>query len=380
MFNKKVLASLALATITLTQVAPVMAGGLVKYNEKTVYNTEVANEDGTMKDAYKLAIKCTPDTFGAKLYSTYSYDLVDAEKFVEVDKNTYDKEKRAELKKTEADGFTDWKEVDVNSKELADAKKLGNDFWKVETSEKDNDKTIDKANALPVFDKNGVVYNYIAKEEVVLNNHTRGNAMAGSLVTVNGHIDGTTDTLNAKDFDSKWNAIGKKYGTQVTQKDLDKLAYNYANKYMRLLTDDGSDQAVRYGDAPIYYYTGSEDINFTGVWGVLIAPNANVKVNSCNWCGTIIAKNIISDGEAHLWSWNGKKVNEEHYFVRDAKVKYFVTEYKHFEENEYCVITKDTTPETGDTIIDLIAASVGTVIVVAGALVGRKIKSRSLRK
>lgn len=366
MRNKKVLAGamlgVMLASTTMTTVA--YAGGLQKYDEKTVYNEEVSDKNGNLKEGY---IKCDESKPGAVLYKTYTYKTINANGFKEVDEDTFDDCEDEKLKKSEKVGFTDYREVDINSDDLKNAKMKGTDYWKKETSRVDNDSQIDKANNLPVFDANGVVYNYIASGDVTLCNHTRGNVLAGGTVTNKGTVDGTIDVLDTKDFEKKWSEIGETFGYKVTQKHLDKLAYNYANEWMRKLTDDGSDQKVRFGDCPIYYYAGTGTINFTGIWGTLIAPNATVKVASCNWCGTIVAKEIVSCGEAHLWSWNDKKTDEEHYFVREDNIKYYVTTYDNHVEKEFCVLTKGTTPETGD---DICLFLVGTAAAIAASVLG----------
>jgi len=366
MKHKKLLAGtmlgVLLTTTTMSTVA--YAGGPTRYDEKTVYNEDVSSKEGKLKPGY---VKCDKNKPGAVLYKTYTYNTINTDGYKEVSKEKFDACTNDKIKYSVTDGFTDWVEVDINSKELKSAKAKGENYWKTETTTKDNDGMIAKANSLPVFDTNGVVYNYIASGDVTLCNHTRGNVLAGGTITNKGTVDGSIDVLDPTDFVSKWEAVAKKCATPVTQKELDRLAYNYANEWMRKLTDDGSDQKVRYGDCPVYYYAGEGTINFTGIWGTLIAPKAAVKVASCNWCGTIVAKEITSCGEAHLWSWSSKQVDEKHYFVRNDIIKYYVTTYKCNVEKEYCILTKDTTPETGDDIILFLA---GTTLAIGATVLG----------
>lgn len=354
----------ALAAVVLaTGVTPVFAGGVQKYNEKTTYNYDVVNKkDNTLKKDYR---ECSKDTKGAIVYKTYEYDTVNKDGFKECDKATYDVT-ADELRDMVADGFTDWQKVDVNSKELKEAKGKGNDYWKSVTVTNDDEKALEVSKYLTVFDQNGKSFNYIAKEDLVLCNHTRGNVMYGGTLTNKGTIDGDIQVLNTENFDKYWNEVGQKFGTKVTQRDADKLAWNYANEWMRKLTDDGSDQKVRYGIPTVYYYEGTDTLNWNGIWGVLIAPNAEVKVASCNWCGTIVAKAITSCGEAHLWNYSQKTVDVEEFYIRNDVFKYYVTTYNHSKEEFYCVKYGSFIPQTGDNTVMALACV--TVIAALGVV------------
>lgn len=51
------------------------------------------------------------------------------------------------------------------------------------------------------------------------------------------------------------------------------------------------------------YWTDATSVTMGGLTGHLIAPKATVTIVNCNYCGAIIAKNIISSGEGHINYW-----------------------------------------------------------------------------
>jgi hypothetical protein len=63
----------------------------------------------------------------------------------------------------------------------------------------------------------------------------------------------------------------------------------------------GSDEA--YQKIPILYWTDAKKVEMGGLAGHLIAPLASVFIVSCNHCGSIVGKNIYTDGEAHINYW-----------------------------------------------------------------------------
>lgn len=51
------------------------------------------------------------------------------------------------------------------------------------------------------------------------------------------------------------------------------------------------------------YWTDATSVTMGGLAGHLIAPYANVTIVSCNHCGSIVANNITTSGEAHINYW-----------------------------------------------------------------------------
>ena len=51
------------------------------------------------------------------------------------------------------------------------------------------------------------------------------------------------------------------------------------------------------------YWTDATSVSMGGLAGHLIAPNATVNITWCNHCGSIVANNIVSNGEAHINYW-----------------------------------------------------------------------------
>ena len=63
----------------------------------------------------------------------------------------------------------------------------------------------------------------------------------------------------------------------------------------------GSDSAI--STIPILYWTDATKIDMGGLAGHLIAPYADIYITYCNHCGSIVGKNISTDGESHLNYW-----------------------------------------------------------------------------
>ncbi|MCQ2964003.1 MAG: hypothetical protein MJ203_00325 [archaeon] len=193
-------------------------------------------------------------------------------------------------------------------------------------------------------------YNYITIDgDLKLGTHTRGSVYVnGNIYGGGAGIDDTYDhgipiqttsyvkgTSNEVDGTSGRNGLTifknrkkklqdstndiKNYWSTVIQQLLDRgLAKQVRNsdelrdKYMQYhkYQAEGSDSAIRsIDDSLVYVYLGTDNFdisNWYSFQGVLFAPNAHVYVPWCNWCGTIVAKSIESNGEAHPWAPRNK--------------------------------------------------------------------------
>jgi|GEM_PF-5103712 len=96
---------------------------------------------------------------------------------------------------------------------------------------------------------------------------------------------------NAATLSAYWNEIGQKYGKDVVYK----AAKEEGTEYNYLTKDE------------VYYYAGTGTLNWNSCQGVLIAPNADVKVAGKGWHGTVVANNIsvASGAAAHSWKFTG---------------------------------------------------------------------------
>ena len=78
-----------------------------------------------------------------------------------------------------------------------------------------------------------------------------------------------------------------------------------ANGYVNLqywnYQSPGSDSAI--STIPILYWTDATKVDMGGLAGHLIAPYADIYITYCNHCGSIVGKNISTDGESHLNYW-----------------------------------------------------------------------------
>lgn len=63
----------------------------------------------------------------------------------------------------------------------------------------------------------------------------------------------------------------------------------------------GGDNAVT--NIPVLYWTDATKIDMGGLAGHLVAPYADIYITYCNHCGSIVGKNITTDGESHLNYW-----------------------------------------------------------------------------
>lgn len=65
--------------------------------------------------------------------------------------------------------------------------------------------------------------------------------------------------------------------------------------------DSGSDSINE--EFPIVYWTDATSVTLGGLAGHVIAPYADIYITYCNHCGSILGKNISTDGESHLNYW-----------------------------------------------------------------------------
>lgn len=104
------------------------------------------------------------------------------------------------------------------------------------------------------------------------------------------------------------NATGGQYTQDAPAVKENDGSITIIGKYYSNVDGDGGDVTKRVYDSPqIYVYLGTQDISvlnwYGGFRGVLIAPNADVKIDYSAFCGTVVGKSITSNyAEAHLWT------------------------------------------------------------------------------
>lgn len=180
-------------------------------------------------------------------------------------------------------------------------------------------------------------YNLVALNDADVNCHIRGSIYVGGVLTGNQYIDdgsmygepGTESYV----YDNQSNLYFQSRTTNQSLEAYQKLDENAASatanywenllascpndgdKYVYLKPKEdgsldmktwdyygaGSDEA--YQKIPILYWTDAKKIEMGGLAGHLIAPLASIFIVSCNHCGSIVGKNIYTDGEAHINYW-----------------------------------------------------------------------------
>lgn len=180
-------------------------------------------------------------------------------------------------------------------------------------------------------------YNLVALNDADVNCHIRGSIYVGGVLTGNQYIDDGSmygePGSESYVYDNQSNLY---FQSRTTNQSLDayqKLDENAASatasywenllascpndgdKYVYLKPNEdgsldmktwdyygaGSDEA--YQKIPILYWTDAKKIEMGGLAGHLIAPLASIFIVSCNHCGSIVGKNIYTDGEAHINYW-----------------------------------------------------------------------------
>lgn len=223
------------------------------------------------------------------------------------------------------------------------------------------DASAKKSLDLPLFNSDGVAYNYISATTAKVQ-HTRGGVLTGLdydvEIVAGGGVDGKVGhhDVSENDFGEYWSTIAKDAGLTDLGDSIASEDWEYSNYYMAGKDGDfvytTDDQGVRYFKTklfPVYFSTTTGTVNLSGRLGIFILPYADVVVPSCNWCGTIVAKSIESLGESHLWTWgNGQKDdNDYEYWCTD--VTFEKPTYKEVNYYGKKVVTPDRPcPKTGE--------------------------------
>jgi hypothetical protein len=180
-------------------------------------------------------------------------------------------------------------------------------------------------------------YNLVALNDADVNCHIRGSIYVGGVLTGNQYIDDGSmygepgsesyvyDNQSNLYFQSRtvnqsleaYQKINEDAASATASywKNLLASCPNDGDKYVYLKPKEdgsldvkkwdyygaGSDEA--YQKIPILYWTDAKRVEMGGLAGHLIAPLASVFIVSCNHCGSIVGKNIYTDGEAHINYW-----------------------------------------------------------------------------
>ena len=180
-------------------------------------------------------------------------------------------------------------------------------------------------------------YNLVALNDADVNCHIRGSIYVGGVLTGNQYIDdgsmygepGSESYVYDNQSNLYFQSRTVNQSLDAYQKLDEKAASATANywenilascpndgdKYVYLKPNEdgsldmkkwdyygaGSDEA--YQEIPILYWTDAKRIEMGGLAGHLIAPLASIFIVSCNHCGSIVGKNIYTDGEAHINYW-----------------------------------------------------------------------------
>lgn len=424
---------------------------------KEVYDAETDNDlkmsTNTDRSDWRAADKATYDAYFAqggddlaKKNGYTDYSVVDKATFDackddalklkeiglwnEVDKAAYDAETNSEAKKSET---SDWKAATYEewAAHAADMRQATPDgeFRKVSLEEYTG-----YAAKYPGYEN--ILYKYedvnnpetfknwvYFSEQIIANefnsdcSHTPGFVLVGE-VKGNGQIEGATwdgkndgiryfndDTINAQYVAQcaleLLNANGVAYTTINSGSDIPKI---FAQK------SSGVNNGTVYvadKDFGIYYYAGSDTIEVQELFGILIAPNATVKIGG-KWCGTIIADKVAAANnwqESTMWCYPEEKgtVDREYfvcnpklevkdivyfvrtvvyklrdykYEVRDVVIKYFT---RTVVEKKYYCKKSPYVPQTGDNLFMLYVLIAILGAGVACVAVSRKKGTKSTR-
>lgn len=161
-------------------------------------------------------------------------------------------------------------------------------------------------------------YNYISLNDCKLTCHNRGTVLSGGTVTTTNIIDGGVQEMSEAEkitFLEYWTAIGMSKAVVITDSDIQSLTWNM-NQHNSNHTESGVNIDP---NMPVYYYDGEGTIKWNGIWGVLIAPKASVVMDNGNAVGTVVADNIQSATEYHLWAWSKNEEKGESYALIGKK-------------------------------------------------------------
>lgn len=177
-------------------------------------------------------------------------------------------------------------------------------------------------------------YNLIALQDADINCHIRGSIYVGGTLTGSQFIDdGALNGKAASDsyvFNNKSNLSFKARTTEQSKdayKTLTKQAVQDSIEYWTTILQafpqestefiyiepdnkgfvdlkkwdyhaNGSDEFKQ--QIPTVYWTNATSVEMGGLAGHLIAPYADIKIVSCNHCGSIVGRTISTDGESHI--------------------------------------------------------------------------------
>lgn len=413
-----------------------------------------ANPDLARTNGYTNFAECDKATYDAKPEDLRKAEYTD---FVECDKATYDAESNADLKKKEE---SDWTGIasagsfeDLYNSWLTYPEEMRRMNGRGDFYEVSKDEYLAYAALLPGYENELYKYeeeedptttfpDWVFFDEQIIANvynafggHDPFYVLVGEINESGysgcegGTWDGNNDGIRYLDFNNGGsaqnianstmdflNSHGVPYVTINSGSDIPALGTNKYNQHSQDPNRNaGNDSGNGFidivdNDFKIYYYSGSDTIYVEELYGVLIAPNAEVQIGG-KWIGTIVADTVTTKGNWHesaKWCYPVDKgdILRKYYIARPnlevKTIKYYVRTVKYFardyvyevrdvvkkyyvrglEQKKYYCETAPYVPKTGDVNSLYVLLFVCGVLVVGATFVSissKKNRRDSLR-